>query len=59
MRGTGMKMQELVTLMANKLAYLNTAKSTALASGDLEAVLRLDSEISETQVTLNTLQGAM
>ena len=54
-----MKMQELVTLMANKLAYLNTAKSTALASGDLEAVLRLDSEISETQVTLNTLQGAM
>lgn len=52
-----MKMQELVTLMANKLAYLNNAKSTAMASGDLEAVLRLESEIAETQSTLNSLQA--
>ena len=54
-----MKMQELVTLMANKLSYLNNAKSTAMASGDLEAVLRLDSEISETQTTLNSLQAIL
>ena len=54
-----MKMQELVTLMANKLAYLNTAKSTAMASGDLEAVLRLDAEISETQATIEALQTLM
>lgn len=52
-----MKMQELITLMANKLAYLNTARSTALASGDLEAVLRLDGEILETQDTLSKLQA--
>jgi hypothetical protein len=51
-----MKVAELVTLMANKLSYLNTAKSTAIASGDLDAVLRLDSEISETQATLEALQ---
>ena len=51
-----MKVPELITLMANKLAYLNTARSTALASGDLEAVLRLDSEILETQDTLSKLQ---
>ena len=51
-----MKMQELVTLMANKLAYLNTAKSTAIASGDLEAVLRLDGEISDTQATIEALR---
>jgi len=51
-----MKVPELITLMANKLAYLNMARSTALASGDLEAVLRLDSEISETQDTLSKLQ---
>jgi hypothetical protein len=56
MRGAGMKVPELITLMANKLAYLNTARSTALASGDLEAVLRLDSEILETQDTLSKLQ---
>ena len=54
-----MKMQELVTLMANKLAYLNTAKSTATALGDVEAVLRLDSEISETQATIDALQTLM
>jgi len=51
-----MKVAELVTLMANKLAYLNTAKSTAITSGDLDAILRLDSEISETQATLEALQ---
>lgn len=54
-----MKMQELITLMANKLSYLNNAKSTAMASGDVEAVLRLDSEISETQTTLNSLQAIL
>ena len=54
-----MKMQELVSLMSNKLAYLNTAKSTAMASGDLEAVLRLDAEISETQATIAGLQTLM
>jgi hypothetical protein len=59
MRGAGMKMQELVTLLSNKLSSLNNAKSTAVASGDVEAVIRLDVEIQETQVTLNTLQGAM
>jgi hypothetical protein len=49
----------MVTLMSNKLAYLNTAKSTAMASGDLEAVLRLDAEISETQATIASLQTLM
>jgi hypothetical protein len=51
-----MKVPELITLMANKLAYLNNAKSTAMASGDLEAVLRLDAEISETQATIEALR---
>jgi hypothetical protein len=56
MRGAGMKVPELIILMANKLAYLNNAKSTAIAAGDAEAVLRLDNEISETQDTLSKLQ---
>jgi hypothetical protein len=56
MRGAGMKVPELITLMANKLAYLNNAKSTAMASGDLEAVLRLEGEISETQATIEALR---
>ena len=54
-----MKLQELIVLLSNKLSSLNNAKSTAIASGDIESVIRLDDEIAETQVTLNTLQGAM
>lgn len=52
-----MKMQDLINLMSNKLAHLNIAKSTAIALGDVEAVLRLDTEITETQATLNSLQS--
>jgi hypothetical protein len=54
-----MKMQELITLLSNNIATLNNARSTAIANGDVEAVLRLDDEIAETQDTLNTLQGAI
>jgi hypothetical protein len=52
-----MKVAELVSLMANKLAYLNTAKSTAMAAGDLETIIKLDVEIQETQATLTTLRS--
>ncbi len=52
-----MKVADLLTLMSNKLAHLNNAKSTAMASGDLEAVLRLDGEIQETQDTIVALQS--
>jgi len=51
-----MTLQELVSLLANKLASLNIAKSTATASGDIAAVLRLDDEIAETQDTLNKIK---
>jgi len=54
-----MKMQELITLLSNKLSSLNNAKSTAMASGDLEAVLRLEGEIGETQATIEALQTLM
>jgi hypothetical protein len=52
-----MKLTELVTLLANKLSSLNNAKSTAIISGDVEAVLRLDTEIQETEATLVALQS--
>ena len=52
-----MTIQELKTLLSNKISSLNIARSTAVISGDIEAVLRLDNEISETQATLNTLNA--
>ncbi len=51
-----MKLTELVTLLANKLSSLNNAKSTAIVSGDVERVIQLDSEITETQSTINAMQ---
>lgn len=52
-----MKLNELITLLANKLSYLNNAKSTAIVLGDVEAVLRIDNEIQETQATFLALQS--
>jgi hypothetical protein len=52
-----MTIQDLITLLSNKLSSLNNAKSNAIVSGDVEAVLRLDGEIAETQDTLNKLQA--
>jgi len=52
-----MTLVELKVLLSNKISSLNTARSTAVSGGDIEAVLRLDNEISETQATLNTLQS--
>jgi hypothetical protein len=51
-----MNIQELITLLSNKIASLNNARSNAVSSGDVVAVLRLDDEIAETQNTLNKLQ---
>jgi hypothetical protein len=52
-----MKIPELITLLSNKIASLNNSRSNAIVSGDVEAVLKLDNEISDTQVSLNKLQG--
>ena len=52
-----MTLSELVSLLANKLSSLNNAKSTAIASGEIAAVLRLEGEIAETQDTLRQLQS--
>lgn len=52
-----MKMQDLINLLSNKLSSLNNAKSNAVVSGNVEAVLRLDVEILETEFTLTSLKS--
>jgi hypothetical protein len=52
-----MTIQELKTLLSNKISSLNIARSTAASNGDIEAILRLNDEIFETQATLNTLNA--
>jgi hypothetical protein len=51
-----MTLSELIILLSNRISWLNSAKSTAIAAGDAAAVLRLDGEIEETQETLNKIQ---
>lgn len=50
-----MTIQELIRLASNRLAALNGARATAVATGDVSRLEALDADISETQTTLNKL----
>lgn len=52
-----MKIQELIILATNRLASLNNAKATAVALGNISAFDILDSDIAETENTLNYLRA--
>lgn len=52
-----MTLNDLITIMTNRLDTLNGSKVTAQRSGDLAQVTRLDDEINETQQTLDQLRS--
>ncbi len=52
-----MKIQELITLAENKLIALNTEMSNAIQHGDVEAITRIETQVAETQNTLDTLRA--
>jgi hypothetical protein len=52
-----MSISELTVLVANKLNALNSQIATATVSGDVAEVVRLQSEIEITTVTLNQLRS--
>jgi hypothetical protein len=56
MRGAGMSLAELIQLVENKLAALNSARASAAAVGDVNQVILLDAQIVETQLTLDQLK---
>jgi Zn-dependent M16 (insulinase) family peptidase len=51
-----MLLQDIIQILNNKLESLKAKKNIAVASGELEQVYKLDSEISETLDTLNQLK---
>ena len=51
-----MTINDLILLVANKLASLNNALATATALGNLDDVLRLQDEIEATETTLDQLR---
>jgi hypothetical protein len=56
MRGAGMSISELIQLVSYKLSALNSARASAVSVGDLSQVIALDSQIDQTQLTLDQLK---
>ena len=52
-----MTVAQLITLAANRLAALNTARATAVGLGTIAVLDALDADIAETQATLNQLRS--
>ena len=51
-----MTVQKLIQMAERRIAYLEQAKVSAENIGDADAVARFDSDIAETQGTLNQLR---
>ena len=52
-----MTLAEVIQLVSYKLAALNSARASAVAVGDLDQVVSLDSQINQTQLTLDQLRS--
>jgi molybdenum cofactor biosynthesis enzyme len=57
MFGAGMTLDDLIQLVSYKLSALNSARASALTIGDMNQVVALDAQISQTQLTLNQLRS--
>jgi hypothetical protein len=51
-----MTLEELVKLVQAKLSALNSARAAAAGVGDINQVVLLDSQIVDTQLTLDQLK---
>lgn len=51
-----MNIVEIIKITENKLANLRNERSNAVLAGDLELVVKLDDQISETEITLGKLK---
>lgn len=50
-----MKLDELRTIVRNKIMVLEQQRHSAVASGDLEAVMRIDADLAETRATADAI----
>lgn len=51
-----MDIAEIIRLLENKLAELQRSRASIAEVGNIEAVMQLDSQIIQTQVTLEKLK---
>lgn len=52
-----MKVEQLITLTERRIASLHAARTTAESVGDVDAIIRADTEIAEAQTTLDKLRN--
>jgi hypothetical protein len=50
-----MTIEEIIRIVRNRLASLQSQRTSAVATGDLDRVASLDVDIHETQATLSRL----
>jgi hypothetical protein len=53
-----MKIEEIIFILENKVRNLEQQRSIVVTNGDLEAVTLIDSQIAETNITLNSLKSS-
>lgn len=51
-----MTITDLIKLMQNRIAALNGQRNSAVAVGDVEQIIAIDSQIEATQITLDQLK---
>lgn len=51
-----MKVEQLIQLAERRIAYLEAQKATSANIGDVDAVIRADTELVEAQATLAKLR---
>lgn len=52
-----MKIEEIIFILENRIKALQQQRDNAVMGGNLELVVQLDVEITETQNTLQTLKN--
>ena len=51
-----MSIQQLIELCVLRLAHLSQLRTSAASLGDIEQLVRIDADTTQTQTTLNQLQ---
>ena len=51
-----MKIEDIITILENKIEDLHILKNMALNNGDLESLVKLEQEINETEISIFALK---
>ena len=54
-----MTLQELITIMQNRLITLTEAKKAAVQAGDVQRVSQIDDDLTTTLITIEQLQKSL